>query len=171
MKYFSPFLFVLLIACGRESRNVAPSLGYAPIYGSATSRVVSYSSAEPTKFPGKIYAYNNYAFQVEQGKGIHIINNTNPQQAAKIGFINVAGCTEISIKANYLYTNNVNDLVVINISNISSPFVVNRQQNAFPAIDQTFPPFDGVVFECPDPSKGIVIGWEQKTIQNPNCRR
>ena len=89
----------------------------------------------------------------------------------KISFIKIPGATELAIKANYLYTNNVNDLVVIDLSNIASPQVVSRVADAFPQINQNYPSLSGVRFECPDPSKGIVIGWEQKLIDNPKCRR
>lgn len=171
MKYFLLLSLIVIVSCERQNRETSSVMGYAPVYTSAQSRTISYSPAEPTKNAGKIYAYNSYVFQVEQGKGIHVIDNANPQQASKIGFINIAGCTELAIKSNYLYTNNVNDLVVISLASMTSPSVVNRQDAAFPAIDQTFPPFDNISFECPDPSKGLVIGWEQKMIDNPKCRR
>jgi hypothetical protein len=49
--------------------------------------------------------------------------------------------------------------------------LVNRIENAFPQINQEYPPFTGVYFECVDPSKGVVIGWEEKQIDQPKCRR
>lgn len=62
-------------------------------------------------------------------------------------------------------------MVVFNLANIASPQLVHRIKDAFPVIDQTFPPFNNTSFECADSTKGIVIGWERKMITNPNCRR
>ena len=171
MKYLLLLGLISILSCVRQNRETGSVMGYAPVYTSAQSRTISYSPPEPTKNAGKIYAYNSYVFQVEHGKGIHVIDNSNPQLASKIAFINIAGCTELAIKSNYLYTNNINDLIVISLASITTPVVVNRQEDAFPAIDQTFPPFNNVSFECPDPSKGLVIAWEQKMIDNPKCRR
>ena len=102
--------------------------GFVPIYASAqASKQVSIEASKPTEIPGKIYAYQQYLFQVDQGKGIHIIDNTNPQQAQKIAFINIPLCSEIAIRSNFLYTNNLSDLIVFDISNIASPQLVSPQ--------------------------------------------
>lgn len=171
-KYSALFIFPLLFGCIQDGRNTDALTGYVPVYQpTATAHDIAVQSAKATVNAGKIYAYKNYLFQVEQGKGIHIIDNTTPQQANKIAFISVPGCSEMAIKANFLYTNNVNDLVVLSLDNITAPTLVSRQENAFPQIDQTYPPFQGVYFECTDPSKGVVIGWEQKILENPKCRR
>lgn len=172
MKYVLLLLLAGAFSCTREPRKTGNVTAYVPVYMSeALAHNISVTPASAAKNPGKIYAYNAYLFQVEQGKGIHVIDNSVPQQANKIAFINVPGCSEIAIKSNYLYTNNVNDLVVISLANMAAPSVVSRHQNAFPQIDQKYPPLNNVYFECPDPSKGVVIGWEQKTIENPKCRR
>jgi hypothetical protein len=125
----------------------------------------------PTVDPGKVYAFGQYLFQVEQSEGIHIVDNANPSSARKIAFLKVPMATEIAIKNNFLYTNNLNDLVVFSLSDIKSPQVVNRITNAFPAIDQAHPPASNTFFECADPAKGIVINWELKMIDQPKCRR
>jgi len=86
--------------------------------------------------------------------------------------LKIPAASELAIKSNYLYTNNMDDLVVFDLSNITSPHLVNRINGAFPQISQKYPPFNGVYFECPDPSKGIVVGWEEKLLnETPKCRR
>jgi hypothetical protein len=146
--------------------------GYAPIYASRQSiNTITAQAPMPTTQPGKIYAFGRYLFQVENGSGIHIIDNIDPATARKIAFLKVPMATEIAIKQNFLYTNNLNDLVVFDLSNITAPQLVNRIADAFPAIDQTYPPVSRTSFECADASKGVVIGWEQKMISNPKCRR
>jgi len=146
-------------------------MGYAPVYVTRQEAEVSVEAVRPTVHPGKIYAYGSYLFQVEQNQGIHIIDNTNPQQAHKISFLKLAAASELAIKDAHLYTNNLSDLVVFDLSDISSPRLVNRIKDAFPPISQEYPPYTGVYFECVDPSRGIVVGWEQKEIDHPKCRR
>lgn len=173
MKKYSVLLFFpFLFGCVQDSGDTNAITGYAPVYQpAATAHKISVQPVTATVNAGKIYAYKNYLFQVEQGKGIHVIDNTVPPQAGKIAFINIPGCSEMAIKADFLYTNNVNDLVVLSLNNMTAPTVVSRQANAFPQIEQTYPPFQGVYFECPDPAKGIVIGWEEKILEHPKCRR
>ena len=51
-------------------------------------------------------------------KGIHVIDNKNPENPVKIAFIKIAGNVDISVKDNYLYADSLKDLLVFNISNI-----------------------------------------------------
>lgn len=133
---------------------------------------ITNEAPKPTIHPGKIYAYGNYLFQVEENEGIHIIDNSDPQQAHKISFLKVPAASELAIKSNFLYTNNLDDLVVFDLSNINAPHLVKRVENAFPKINQEYPPFSNVYFECVDPSKGVVVGWEEKMVNElPKCRR
>jgi hypothetical protein len=175
MKRLTPFLFILIFfSCQTGDVNESPGQvqGYAPVYTPRqTATNVGVEAAKPTTQAGKIYAYGNYLFQVEQNQGIHIINNTNPSQAQKIAFLRVPMATEIAIKSGYLYTNNINDLVVFDLNNATSPQLVHRIENAFPVIDQLYPPVSNTFFECVDPAKGVVTRWELKTLNNPKCRR
>jgi len=161
MRYLYLLLLFFLFSCDTGLGDQLRITAYVPIYISKQDASnVGAVAAKPTVYPGKIYAYGNYLFQVEQNEGIHIIDNSNPQQAHKIAFLKVAAATELAIKSGYLYTNHLNDMVVFDLSDITSPRLVNRLENAFPQIGQEYPPFSGVYFECVDPSKGVVIGWE-----------
>jgi hypothetical protein len=172
MRYLCLLFSVYLFSCDPRWRDDSKISGYAPIYASKEdANFVGTVPVRPTVHPGKIYAYGNYLFQIEQNEGIHIIDNSNPQQAHKISFLKVAAASELAIKSGYLYTNNLDDLVVFDLSDINSPRLSNRVENAFPQINQEYPPFNGVYFECVDPSKGVVIGWEEKQLDNPKCRR
>lgn len=172
MRYISIFLITCLFACDPSRNEMGRMDGYVPVYASLqASTQINIEAPRPTTNAGKIYAYNQYLFQVEEGKGIHIIDNSNPQQAEKISFLSIPLCSELAIKSNFLYTNNLDDLLVFNISDINSPQMVSRLEDAFPNEGQQYPPMANVYFECVDPSKGIVIGWERKIIDNPKCRR
>lgn len=174
MRYLYLLLAIAIFSCDPDrGAGAGQYRAWVPIYASQQSaNQISVEATKPTVHAGKIYAYGNYLFQVEQMEGIHIIDNSNPQQAHKIAFLKVPSATEISIKSNFLYTNNLNDLVVFDLSSITSPQLVNRIQGAFPLINQNYPPVDFGYFECVDPSKGYVIGWEEKMVnEEPKCRR
>ena len=145
---------------------------FVPVY--ADVQDVNTIVTEPAKAveqPGKIYVYGNYIFQNDQYKGIHIIDNSVRTAPRKIAFIRIPLSTEVAVKGNYLYTNNHDDIVVFDLSNINSPQLVKRLENVFPLVNQQYPPVSNAYFECVDPSKGIVVRWELKRIKSPHCKR
>lgn len=146
--------------------------GYMPIYASTTELKNVYStSAQPTVLAGKIYRYGQWIFQVELGKGIHVIDATQRSTPVKTSFIHIPGCSELSVRQNKLYTNNYRDLVSIDITQPSQVSVLHRIENIFPSVSQDYPPQSGAWFECPDPSKGTIIAWTEKVLSNPKCQR
>lgn len=165
---------LLLMAC--KGKPAEPGLmdGYKPVYSSRTEALsISNSAPQPFVNGGKIATLGNTLYQVEQDKGIHIINISNPSLPVKIGFVNVALCRELTLKGSYLYTNNMNDLVVLNVSNPANVTESSRIANAFPDLGVQFPSEAkaGDYFECADASKGLVIRWELTKINNPQCRK
>jgi hypothetical protein len=132
---------------------------------------ISVEPEKATAIPGKIYAFGNYVFQNDLYTGIHIIDNSNHDAPVKVGFLNLPLNTEMAIKGNYLYANNYVDLVVFDITFPDNPQFVTRVPNVFPPVDQDYPPFTNVYFQCPDKSKGIVVRWEKQDIPVPKCRR
>lgn len=171
-RYFSVLLFLLAGCVGDTDFRTGEILAYAPVYATQMEiDDIGIAAPKATTRAGKIYAYNQYLFQVEQAEGIHIIDNADPRAARKVGFLKVPFCTEIAIRGGYLYTNHVDDLVVFNLANMAQPQLVKRLEGAFPQIDQKHPPFSNTYFECADPQKGIVVRWEQKVMKVPACRR
>lgn len=172
MRYLFFLLLSGMFACDPHREEMNRVSGWAPVYASAqTTNAIGAETTRATIHPGKIYAYGQYLFQVEQNEGIHIIDNTDAAHPRKLSFLKVPSCAEIAIKANHLYTNNLNDLVVFDLSTIAAPRLVQRIEGAFPEFNQTYPPVAHGYFECPDPSKGIVVGWEQKLLTDAKCRR
>jgi len=170
------FLFLLILTgCVIEpdtERTPDSIMGLAPVYATTTSyQSIELQAPKPTTHAGKIYAYGSYVFQAEQNEGVHIIAEGQSKTAHKIAFLKVPFCSEIAVKANYLYVNNLNDLLVFDISNVAAPQLVRRLPNAFPHVNQQYPAESNTYFECPDPDKGIVVRWEQKSLSKPQCRR
>jgi hypothetical protein len=166
---------LLLLASCQTNNNAGPTPdhvdGWIPVYSSdAAAYTISATSPVATTNGGKIYVRGNELYQVEAGKGVHVIDISQPSNPQKKKFISIMGAQEMAIKGGYLYANNLNDLVVIDIGNPGAISEVGRMKNIFHMVDQAYPPEDGW-FECIDASKGTVVGWEQKNLSNPKCRR
>jgi hypothetical protein len=90
----------------------------------------------------------------------------------KIGFIIIPGNVELSVKANHLYANSYEDLVIIDISVPQTPKEINRVSNAFRGLTgqlaYSLIPFPEQLtyYECIDPSKGVHTGWKKDTLMN-----
>jgi LVIVD repeat len=169
------YLFTFLcffVSCKNNSPNIGIVDAYVPIYATlAESENIVLKPAQPIVEGGKIAKLGQYLYQVENNKGIHIIDMQNPATPIKKGFISIPLCTELTLKGNYLYTNNMSDLVVINLSNVNTITVSSRIKNAFPTLSLAYPSQTNVYFECADLKKGLVIGWELKKVDNPKCKR
>ena len=165
-----PVLLFLMSSCRPNQGYPSQVDGWAPIYASTDSiKKIEGIAPRPIEAGGKIYIKDNLLYQVEKGQGIHVIDYSNPASPQKLKFIRCYGAQELSILDNNLYTNNVNDLVVIDISNLDNIQLSGRKANLLNMISNA-PPESGY-FECPDKSKGEIVGWEQKLIHNPRCRK
>lgn len=81
--------------------------------------------------PGKIFISNNQLLIGEEGSGIHIIDNTNPENPVNTAFINIPGNKEFYIHEDQLYAESYYDMLKIDISNINEPILTSRAENAF----------------------------------------
>lgn len=168
-------IFFLFTACLRRNdnkNNVGKVMAYVPKYislGAVTD--IKIDSPKNTVKAGKIYVFGNYLFQNDVNTGIHIIDISNRANPKKIAFINIPLSAEIAVKGNYLYTNNLADLLTFDISNPTTPVLKNRVKDVFPMPNQSYPPFNQVYFECADATKGVVIDWVLSEVENPKCRR
>lgn len=173
LKYALLCLFLgLIISCDPSPQPVnGDVVGWAPVYSQDPDlqQIVS-DTPHITLQAGKIYANGHYIYQNEVDKGIHVIDISHPAEPEEIAFIKSAGSTELAIRGNYLYTNNLNDIVVVDISNPLQVKEIARLKNAFSTKSGLYPPGHGY-FECVDPSKGTVTGWEQKLLHHPSCYR
>jgi hypothetical protein len=177
-KLFLIFLIsAIYFSCTPDPNHPEHVDGFVPVYSNnvAYVKTVAVESARPMIHGGKIYTVGNLLFQVEQDSGIHVIDYGNPSNPVKLGFIRSFLCKEVTVKNGFIYTNNMSDLVVIDMNNINNLHEVSRVKNVFPDLALQYPPksaqFAKIFFECPDPSKGVIIGWVAKNINNPKCWR
>jgi hypothetical protein len=108
--------------------------------------------------PGKIYFKDNLLYINELNEGVHVIDNSDPSAPQKIAFIEIPGNFDLAIRGNILYADSYIDLVALDISNPTSPVLVDRLPNAFPNVlpqmNISYPIVD-LDFE-----KGVVVGWK-----------
>ncbi len=166
-------LLCLLVGCISNEESIPDSIeGLRPIYaeGQDWQQVIS-KPAQPITHLGKMYYKDNLLYVVEQNRGFHVFNNTNPTNPEAIGFVEILACNDIAIKGNILYADNLTDLVAIDISSLDSVFVVSRTEDIYPESQQNFPESYSGYFECVDETKGKVLGWETALLSQPKCLR
>jgi hypothetical protein len=139
--------------------------GNNPVYMSYEDLRSSFAQEQNSdlKNPGKIYFKDNYIFIVEELKGIHVFDNSNPASPVNKAFIKMPGVVDISISGYIMYADSYVDLVVLNVEDIANIHEVGRIKDILPytvpAIDNLFPA------AYVDQTRGVVVGWELKTIR------
>jgi len=100
---------------------------YEPIYRTQEeiNASITFAAERKLQAPGKIYYYNNYILINEYQAGVHVIDNRNTSAPKKLGFINIDGNLDISLSGNYLYADTWQNILVIDISDLQQPEVVN----------------------------------------------
>lgn len=129
-----------------------------PVYLSYDELRNSFKVAEGQDIihPGKIYFKDNYIFVNEYQKGIHVVDNSNPESPQIIKFIDVPGSVDMAIKEDVLYADSYVDLVAIDISNMDDIREVKRIQNVFPYM---IPACEDGIVENVDMTQGVVVAW------------
>jgi len=139
--------------------------GYAPLYLSykdLRSGVAEVQNVD-LKNPGKIYFKDNYIFIVEELKGIHVFDNSNPASPVKKTFVKLPGVVDISISGYIMYADSYVDLVVLDVQNIDNIHEVGRINDILPyTVPQSNTDFPTAYV---DKDKGVVISWELKIIK------
>jgi len=135
---------------------------------------VEITSPIPIIESGKIYVYNDLVLVSDIDKGIHVIDNSNPENPHKIACIKIKANKDMEIKGDYLYADSLMDLVVFDISDIYSIKEVTRLENVL----QQYVPvpfFEDVIVDYGENTYNpdeIIIAWnitdELRTIEEIN---
>jgi hypothetical protein len=145
--------------------------GNAPVYLSYDDlrKSVVNQDHENLINPGKIYFKDDYIFIVEELKGIHIYDNSDPGSPSKVNFVKIPGVVDISISGQTLYADSFVDMVVLDLGDIRNIKETGRLKDILP---YTVPPVDNTYpMAYVDQEKGVVVEWELRTIKeryNPN---
>lgn len=160
IKFTKIMLFLLSFSCLLQSclkdTNKQTYTIYVPVYKSpAEVRAnIKTTSPQPIVHPGKIFVRGNYIFLNEVDKGVHIIDNTNPNSPINKFFIPIPGNLDVAVKGNTLYVDLYRDLVAIDIANPASVKVEKIIDKVFPTRMYT----NGFI---PD-STMVVVDWIKK---------
>lgn len=168
------FLSLVSLSCiGTPEPNFPEGdvVGYKPVYLSDSGNAIELVGARAVEDPGQIYLLGDLLLMNDVGKGIHIIDNSDPSSPVNRGFLTVLGSENMVLRDGIVYVNQFNSLLGIDISDLGNVLVISRNQDVLKTnnSDTVVPPLDGYFFECVDFSKGTVIGWRLTTINNPKC--
>ena len=112
---------------------------------------------------GKMYFYNNYIFVNEKYEGVHVIDNRDPKNPQNAHFISIPGNLDISIKNDLLYADSYVDLLTIDISDITNPRILCRDEEVFESngfdeqrgyLVEWVPTENVITIDCSDPNFG-----------------
>lgn len=154
---------LFLISC--DDSSYKEYTGNAPVYLTFDDLRTSVTLEQnvPLKDPGKICFKDNYIFIVEELKGIHVFDNTDPSSPVKKAFVTVPGVVDISVSGYIMYADSYVDLVVLDVENVNNIHEVGRVKDIFP---YTVPPTgNDYPMGYIDQEKGVVKEWEVRTIK------
>jgi hypothetical protein len=136
--------------------------GYEPVLMTRKNMEAAVQIRESREIekPGKIWVYDQYIFVIEQYKGIHIIDNTNPSNPENVAFVQVDGCTDVAVKEGLIYANNAVDLIGIKTDLANNTIeVLSRNRGVLPELlspDGSYP----YGFQKYRPQNSIIVRYE-----------
>src|SRR5690625_585951 len=140
-------IFLLVTACLKDDcRHFKSYIEYQPVLIDQKSfdAPAAWGAAQEMDNTGIVYSYGKYILVNEFQKGIHILDNENPEKIHPVGFIDIPGNTHFTIRNQILYANKMEDLLVIDISSAEHPVQVNRIGEVFPH-NQSRVTHDGII--------------------------
>ncbi len=131
---------------------------FKPVYTTTEEirNAVSFGAPQSVNQPGKIYFKEGILFINEVGKGIHLIDNTNPASPTQLSFVSIPGNFDMAAKGNHLYADSYIDLLVFDISDVNDIKMVKRVEGAFET-------FSNLPFNY-DFGNGVLTSYEEATV-------
>jgi len=152
-----PVVCLLLLAgCVKDDCKHTYKI-YTPVYKTLTQlrSEVKSVAARALVNPGKIYVKDNMVYLNERGEGIHMIDNSNPQNPVNKSFISIPGNIDIAMKENILYADMHCDLAAFDVSNPTAVTVKKYVTKAFPS------QASNTLSTNPDSIK-VIIDWRSR---------
>jgi hypothetical protein len=160
---FFSLISMIFLSC--EDTTFREYKGNAPVYLSYEDLRKSIKEEQNVdlKNPGKIYFKDNFIFIIEELKGIHVYDNSNPSAPLKRSFVRVPGVVDMVISGNILYADSFVDLVILDVADVDNIKETGRVKDILP---YTVPPtLNTFPIGNVDKDKGLVVGWELRTIR------
>lgn len=170
------FLASLFSACVETDGSFSSTFpageveAWVPVYATEADMEIEITDPRPIASTGKIYVFGTYLYVIDQGQGVHIINNLEPANPRKQSFLKVLGAGDVAVKGEALYVNRFEDIMVFDISDPANPTLSITLENAFAFENQQtgFPPEANVYFVCPEQGRPI-LKWEKEIVTDPKC--
>lgn len=156
-------LISMLMDCGYEPYE--PFSAYKPILmdREELENSISFTGEQEMINAGKIYLKGNTIYINEKYKGIHVIDNTDPSNPKKTGFIVIPGCIDMAMKDDILFADNSIDLISINVADGPSQLTVTKRLiGIFPELaapDNRMLQSQYLVENRPENT--LIVGWEK----------
>ncbi len=153
-------LSVLLEGCTDRCQVTNEYVYYEPVYTTIEEirSDIKLTAAQPVQNVGAIYFKDDVLYVNEPGKGIHIINNADPENPVMMKFLNIPGNYDLAIKGHTLYADSYVDLVAFDISDISAIHEVSRVEGVFKNYQ--------VMGYAIDPECCVITDFAEKKIVN-----
>jgi len=160
---------ILMISCtdSGSSNGTVTRTVYEPEYLTFDELRTAVRTSSPRTLgdTGKIYLKDDFVFVNELYEGVHVIDNSDPENPVITAFIEIPGNVDIAIRGTILYADSYVDLVALDISDPAVAVEVKRLEDIFPypyelVYDDALYD-DDVRYEDFDVSEGIVVGWEE----------
>jgi len=138
----------IISSCEDKIESTMSYIKYEPVYKTAEEirDELTILPPVPATQSGRIYLYDNYILLNDPGKGIHIIDNTNPKSPKKVSFVNIPGNYNMSIRNDVLYVDSYMDLVALQFKDPESIEEIGRIKNIFEGIsDWKYVPDKGII--------------------------
>ena len=126
-------IMLLTLSCQKELVKTKVTI-MEPVYGLKEDVYKDIKSQDPrdVEKPGKMFVLGQYVYLTEVGKGIHIIDQSNPDNLVNISFIPIPGNQDVAVKGNYLYADCATDMLVLDISNPTNVVFTKNLTDVFP---------------------------------------
>ncbi len=130
----SSFFILTIFSCADKCEELREFVRYEPVYidQAEYERAVSLEAPQEVVNAGVIASYGNFLFINEYNEGIHIINNSDPENPINEGFISINNNKHFAIKDGRLLANRYHDLVAVDIRDANNIREINRVENVFP---------------------------------------
>ncbi len=166
MKRLTPYLIIVFLAI-IMGFDTGPGYvnPYKPIFMMRADMESNIKLKGPQTIlePGKIYLKDQWIYIIEKFRGIHVIDNANPEHPANFAFISIDGCIDMAIKNNVLYADNAVDLIAIRFNPEMTEIVpTKRIEDVFPVL--LSPEGRGLSWEeqTAKPEDAIVVRWDER---------
>jgi hypothetical protein len=145
---------------------------YEPVYATTDEikAATGLQDARNISHPGRIYYKDHVLFINESGKGIHIIDNHDPKTPQPLAFLNIPGNFDLAIYGNTLYADSFSDLVVFDITDLTTIKEIKRVDRLF----NHYHPMIHVTDGSNNVDYKLVIDWKpvrQITMEESDCER